>query len=176
MIITFENDNNVIVYALEKVISYARDNQYIFLAQSVWRISSIIGLQQELITLIDHLRRRNNQNSDSRTELDKADKIPRLPNCQEEPCSRVVWCVPSDLQKDSRNRLDFQDIHLDRISQVDNKESTDYLDKVLKETEEFLEKSQLERKRFDPLRRTKQGKVQPQKLAKKERKRLNRII
>ena len=31
MTIGFENDNDVIVYALEKVIAYARDNQYIFL-------------------------------------------------------------------------------------------------------------------------------------------------
>jgi hypothetical protein len=56
MTITFENDNDVIVYALEKIISYARDNQYIFLAQSVWWISSIIGLQEGLVIHIDKLR------------------------------------------------------------------------------------------------------------------------
>jgi hypothetical protein len=55
MTITFESDKDVIVYALEKIISYARDNQYIFLAQSVWWISSIIGLQQGLILHIDNL-------------------------------------------------------------------------------------------------------------------------
>jgi len=49
MPITFENDNDVICYALEKIISYARDNQYIFLAQSIWWISSVIGLQQGLV-------------------------------------------------------------------------------------------------------------------------------
>jgi len=54
MTITFENDNNVIVYALGKIISYARNNQFIFLAQSVWWISSIIGLQQGLIIRIDN--------------------------------------------------------------------------------------------------------------------------
>jgi len=54
--ITFENDNDVILYALEKIISCARDNQYIFLAQSVWWISGIIGLQQGLVDYIDKLR------------------------------------------------------------------------------------------------------------------------
>jgi hypothetical protein len=53
MTITFENGNDVIVYGLEKFISYARDNQYIFLAQSVWWISSVIGLEQGLIRHID---------------------------------------------------------------------------------------------------------------------------
>jgi hypothetical protein len=56
MTIIFESDKDVIVYALEKIISHARNNQYIFLAQSVWWISSIIGLQQELILHIDNLK------------------------------------------------------------------------------------------------------------------------
>jgi len=55
MSITFENDNDVIVYALEKIILYARNNQHIFLAQSVWWIFSILGLQQGLVVHIDHL-------------------------------------------------------------------------------------------------------------------------
>jgi len=59
MTITFENDNNVIVYALEKIISFARDNQYIFLAQSIWWISSIIGLQPGFIIHIDNLKERS---------------------------------------------------------------------------------------------------------------------
>jgi len=59
MPITFENDNDVIVYALEKIISYARDNQYVFLAQSIWWISSILELQQGLIVHIDNLRIRS---------------------------------------------------------------------------------------------------------------------
>jgi hypothetical protein len=56
MPITFESENNAIVYAIEKIVSYTRDNQYIFLAQSVWWISSIIGLQQGLIIDIDNLK------------------------------------------------------------------------------------------------------------------------
>jgi len=60
MTITFETDNDVIVYALEKVISYARDQRYIFLAQSVWSISSILGLQEGLVIHIDNLKARAN--------------------------------------------------------------------------------------------------------------------
>jgi hypothetical protein len=61
MTITFESDNDVIVYTLEKIISYARTNQYIFLAQSIWWISSIIGFQQELILFIDNLKIRSKE-------------------------------------------------------------------------------------------------------------------
>jgi len=56
MTVTFENDNEDIVYALEKVICYARDNRYLFIAQSIWWIASVIGLSKELATHIDKLR------------------------------------------------------------------------------------------------------------------------
>jgi len=55
MTITFENDTDIIVYALEKVISYARRTQQIFVAQCVWWLASIIGLEQGLITYVDNL-------------------------------------------------------------------------------------------------------------------------
>ena len=35
MTITFKSDKDIIVYALDKIISYARNTQYIFLAQSI---------------------------------------------------------------------------------------------------------------------------------------------
>jgi len=56
MTVTFENDNNIIVYALEKIISYARYNKYIFVAQCVWWLSNIIGLEQGLLNHIDNLQ------------------------------------------------------------------------------------------------------------------------
>jgi len=58
MTITFENDHNVIVYALEKIVTYARKHQYIFVAQSVWWLASIIGLTEGLIVHIDTLEKR----------------------------------------------------------------------------------------------------------------------
>jgi 3-mercaptopyruvate sulfurtransferase SseA len=56
MTIIFENDNDIIVYALEKVIAYARRTQQIFAAQCVWWLASVIGLEQRLIVHIDNLR------------------------------------------------------------------------------------------------------------------------
>jgi hypothetical protein len=58
MTITFENDNDVIIYTLEKVISYARKTQQVFVAQCVWWLASIIGLEQGLIKFIDNLQLR----------------------------------------------------------------------------------------------------------------------
>jgi hypothetical protein len=58
MSITFENDNNVILCALEKVISDARRTQQIFTAQCVWWLVSIIGLEQGLVRYIDNLHER----------------------------------------------------------------------------------------------------------------------
>jgi len=57
MTITFENDNDIIINPLDKIISYGRDNESIFLAQIIWGISSIIGLQEGLVIHIDNLTR-----------------------------------------------------------------------------------------------------------------------
>jgi hypothetical protein len=58
MTITFESDNDVIVYALEKVISYARRTQQILVAQCVWWLAAVIGLEQGLVTYIDNIQSR----------------------------------------------------------------------------------------------------------------------
>jgi len=55
MPITFENDSDVIVYALEKIISFARNIQYLFEANCVWWIAGIIGLDDDLRIHIDNL-------------------------------------------------------------------------------------------------------------------------
>jgi hypothetical protein len=52
---TFENNSDVIIQGLEKIIAYVRDNQYILLAPRVWWIASIVGLQQGLMTDIDNV-------------------------------------------------------------------------------------------------------------------------
>jgi len=54
MTITFENDNDVIVYALQKVISCARITQQIFVAQCVWWLAGLIGLEESLVKHIDN--------------------------------------------------------------------------------------------------------------------------
>jgi len=60
MTITFEHENDVMIYALDKIISYAQNKQYIFLPQSVWLISSTIELQEGLDIHIDNLKARSN--------------------------------------------------------------------------------------------------------------------
>ena len=55
MTITFNNDKEVIVYALEKIISYSRDNHFLFIGNCAWWISGIIGLTDDLVIHIDTL-------------------------------------------------------------------------------------------------------------------------
>jgi hypothetical protein len=59
MTITFESDNDVIFYALEKIISFCRDHQYLFSAQCVWWLAALMGLQQGLIVYVDNLNSRS---------------------------------------------------------------------------------------------------------------------
>jgi hypothetical protein len=72
MTIDFENDNDVIVYGLEKIISFARSTGHIFLAQCVWWLASIIGLEQGVVTHIDNLKRQ---------ELPVIQEESHSPNC-----------------------------------------------------------------------------------------------
>ena len=92
--ITFDNDNDVIVYALEKIISFARNNHYIFLALSIWWISSLIGLQQGLAIHIDNLR--------ERSEIILREAVPLASNtiCHIDTnhCKRTVSVMPRDIQ------------------------------------------------------------------------------
>jgi len=55
MTLTFENDNDAIVYPLERIVSYAREYQYFFVANCTWWIASIIGLDDQLRQHIDKL-------------------------------------------------------------------------------------------------------------------------
>jgi hypothetical protein len=120
MIITFQNDNDVIVYALEKIISYARNNQYIFLAQSVWWISSIIGLHEGLVIHINNLRKRSIiANPELRLESSIHQEPPDNFQESEDPQDREVSSVPKDLQEATRNNDASPNIHPDRINQVD---------------------------------------------------------
>ena len=56
--ITLENGNDVIVYALEKVISYSKRMKQILVAHCVWWLASVIGLEQGFIIYIDYLQKR----------------------------------------------------------------------------------------------------------------------
>jgi len=69
MTITFENESDVIVYALEKIISYARRTQQVFVAQCVWWLASIIGLESGLVIHIDNLWKRGSLQIISEREI-----------------------------------------------------------------------------------------------------------
>jgi hypothetical protein len=99
MTITFENDNDIIVYALEKVISYARRTQQIFVAQCIWWLASIIGLEQGLANYIDNIQSRVNV-----TIIPEKVPISREPISPEKvPSTReTVSPVPRNNQDDSR--------------------------------------------------------------------------
>jgi len=55
MTLNFANDSEVIIYAFERIISFARQNQYFFVGSCVWWIASVIGLDTGLRIHIDSL-------------------------------------------------------------------------------------------------------------------------
>jgi hypothetical protein len=129
MTITFENDNDIIVYALEKNISHARNNQYMFLAQSVWWISSIIGLQKGLIIHIDNLNKQYNiEKPEDQIDSPKHSSLPAV--------------HPSCAARMQNPDSDYTDSEHQSVSTTE----TDIHNEVIDNCEAFLEQSKQERK------------------------------
>jgi hypothetical protein len=97
MTVTFENDNYVIVYALEKIISYARRTQQIFVAHCVWWLACVLGLGQGLLIQIDNLRKREEE-----TTSYHYSGIVHLDRVQHIVSGRAGSSTPSDLTEDQR--------------------------------------------------------------------------
>jgi hypothetical protein len=125
MTINFENDKDIIIHALEKIISYARSNQYIFLSQSVWWISSIIGLQQGLVIHVDNIKIRENIGISERPIESRKSSIHR------DRIARIQY-----------SGSDYTDSELDSVSTTE----TDIHNEVIDNCEVFLEQSRQERK------------------------------
>jgi hypothetical protein len=87
MTITFENDSDVIVYALEKIISFAEEQQYLFVANCTWWIAGIIGLDSGLVIFIDNLQSRQS-------------KAPRTSNLGKEITYREVSEILRDIARE----------------------------------------------------------------------------
>jgi len=170
MTINFEKEIDIIVYALEKIICYTRDNHYIFVAQRVWWIATVIGLSEELATHIDNLRIRF-EVSQIISEEDQLSSGQALPNL---------------LSKHLNITTQESCIHTDRIPQI-NKDSEspeaensqaklDPATIVIQSTKRFIKQSRKERKalRQKPcgLTRTRSGKIPVKTLTKKQRNRL----
>jgi hypothetical protein len=170
MTITFENDNDIIVYTLEKIISYARNTQQIFVAQCVWWLASITGLEQGLTIHINNLQQRKakipqesckpivkgeessvpSRNYSGRVHPDKTQQI-LVP--------KVDSLIPRDLQNESRLGSGETLIHPDRRNQVDSThlpisdldlDATELEPRkdIVEAIREFLLKSRKERKAF----------------------------
>jgi hypothetical protein len=108
MPITFENDNEVIVYALERVIAYARRTQQIFVAQCDWWLAAITGYERELISHINNLRSQE-EPAELQADLKAESEILKKasPSCQVHPerilqvsNKRAVSATPRDLAED----------------------------------------------------------------------------
>jgi len=149
MTITFENDNDVIVYTFERIISYARKHQYIFVAQSVWWLASIVGSTEGLVIHIDNFNKRTNI------------------------IERGVSTIPCNAQKELRFDTTLSHIHPDGLFQVrtavsdiaeqsrqnlrvqgseTSGNSKDKLhDKVLENCEKLLQESAFEKKKIAKL-------------------------
>jgi len=140
MPITFQHDNDVIVYVLEKVISYARANQYIFLAQCVWWISSILELQQGLVIHIDNLQKQADKTPVDIIS-DKTNNYACLPR-------REVSATPRGIQEDSRFQNETNQTRSDETFQLSDTEDSDKdrQDRILQECEEFIGSSRRQRR------------------------------
>jgi len=118
MTITFEYDNDVIVYALEKIIAYARRTQHIFVAQCVWWLASIIGLEQGLVNYLDTLQSREEVSTAAEAlsreipcaEVDEDTKGIRKP--------REESITPRHIPGDPRTSAALDSVHLDRRDQI----------------------------------------------------------
>ena len=139
MTITFENDNDVIVYALEKIISYARNHQHIFLAQSIWWISAIIGLQEGLVIHIDNLKAR----SEVRPELPIRQPSPAESEKQKSGSHTPSQFIhPERVERIQTSNGDY----IDSSEESDSTTETDIHNEIINNCEAFLEQSQQERK------------------------------
>jgi len=195
MPITFENDNDVIVYALGKVISYARDNQFIFLAQIIWWISSIIGLQQGLVDYMDNLRIRLESCSRGKTRLRLVREIvsqveDRESSVRTSRFDKAVSATPRDIQEDPGPSEEASLAHPGRINHGDNTihdisdglnidSELEHLSRVIDSSEQFVQYSRKKRKAFgnqkEILSRTRSGRIPVPPLTKKQSNRLQAI-
>jgi len=172
MTLTFENDNDVIVYALEKIISYARKHQYIFVGQSIWWIASVIGLTEGLATHIDNLRTRETLKSIGLLLKDQPDKVNDV--------------IPQDIPDCPVNTVGLGIVHPDSITQINGDDSIQGSDcgsgrasRIIEETKRFLNKSRKETntlpRKPEVLSRTRSGQLPAKALSKKQISRLQAI-
>jgi len=160
MTITFENENDIIVYALEKIICYARKHQNIFIAQSVWWIASVIGLADGLTLHIDNLRIHSEAN---------------------QPLSKDQFNIDTEgvrVHPDRISQIDNKDSE-DNIEAENSPDGLERATNIIQDAKRFIGQSRKERKAWKQkpcvLSRTRSGKIPVKPLTKKQRNRLQEI-
>jgi len=165
MTITFKSNSDVIVYALEKIISFARSGRLFFVASCVWWIAGQVGLDSGLTTFIDNLeiRKRTYQPREVST---KPRDITRLSSID----SKQVQLEESIIQNRVKQDLRLPHIHPERVEKILGIRSVaaapgdltedQRLDRILDSAEKVIQDSyqargQLQRNRKYPLRQTK---------------------
>jgi len=107
----------------------------------VWWLASIIGLNQELISHIDNIEKRNS----ATTSADYPGSL-HPDRDQQLGSKRAVSTIPRNIQEDPRSITTAENIHADRRNQIqitdDDTSSLDIEDtrqeKLVKETREFI--------------------------------------
>jgi hypothetical protein len=127
------------VYALEKIISFARDNQYIFLVQSIWWISSIIGLQQGLIIHIDNLKVRSEFRPEPLIQQASPAESEKLVPSSNPPSQYIH---PDRIERIQTTDGDYIDSDIESVSTTES----DIHNEVINNCEAFLEQSKQARK------------------------------
>ena len=191
MTITFEHKHDIIVYTLKKIIFFPRDNHYTFVAQCVWWIASIIGLQHVLVTHIHNPKIRSNIEirEVSRTAWDlqedlrigyQQEGLTKLSSSINKPSEHYIDPdLISRIADDLDNKNSFEELAKAATRSIDSE--TDRQDKYLKATEEFIQYSKRERRAFNqkkelaPLHKTRSGNIVFKPLTKKQKNRLNAI-
>jgi hypothetical protein len=100
MTITFEKDADVIVYAFEKIIAFAREHQYLFVANCVWRIAVVLGLEPGLICFIDNLESRK-----AIIDYREISEVPRDIARRVSPQELISDYIPDPLRRTRKGRI-----------------------------------------------------------------------
>jgi hypothetical protein len=155
MTITFEHDNDVIVYALEMIISYPKRTQQIFMAQCIWWLASVLRLESDFVDHIDKLHGRVvvKEPIDSQVDPSASRDIEEDPQLSR----KENWIHP---ERRSQTNLDICDLDLNDTIKEPRPE-------VIEPIKSFLARSRKERKAFnkqkkDQLSQTRSGKIRAQ--------------
>lgn len=97
----FQMEYNVLVYSFQRIIRFCQEHHYLFAAQCVWWLSSLLGLQGGLVIHNENPRIRDNIGgrevsvTPQDTETDSGIPLPKVPH---QPSQNLNW-VSEPLQQ-----------------------------------------------------------------------------